>query len=206
MSSPRRGLAALAAPRLQAKAWASRVIVDPPARALLALHVHPNAITMAGFAVAVGAAYLVAQGHLLAGGIVMLAGAAMDMFDGAVARLGGKASTFGAMLDSVMDRLSEAAVLFGLLVFYVRGADDVGAYLAFGALAASIMVSYARARAEGLGVGGDVGFMGRPERIVVLGAGLLLGYPTWALGAIAALATMTVVQRVAHVWRTGRRG
>ena len=195
----------MSAPRLQARAWANRFVVAPPARLLLALHIHPNVITVAGFAAAVGAAYLLAEGRLLAGGIVMLAGAALDLFDGAVARLGGKESTFGAMLDSVFDRLSEIAVLFGLLVFYVRGADDVGAYLAFGALAASLMVSYLRARSEGLGVPGDVGLMGRPERIVVLGAGLLLGYPTWALGIIAALASLTVAQRAVHVWRAGRR-
>ena len=194
----------MSAPRLQARAWATRVVVEPPARLLLALHVHPNAITAAGFAVALGAAYLLADGRLLVGGIVMLAGAALDMFDGAVARMGGKESTFGAMLDSVLDRLSEIAVLFGLLVFYVRGGDDAGAYLAFGALAASLMVSYLRARSEGLGVPGDVGLMGRPERIVVLGAGLLLGYPAWALGIIAVLASLTVVQRAVHVWRAVR--
>ena len=193
------------APRLQVRAWAARFVVEPPARLLLALHIHPNAITAAGFAVAVGAAYLLAEGLLWQGGIVMLAGAALDMYDGAVARLGGKESTFGAMLDSVLDRLGEVVVLFGLLVFYVRGADDVGAYLAFGALAASLMVSYLRARSEGLGVPGDVGLMGRPERIVVLGAGLLLGYPAWALGIIAALGSLTVVQRAVHVWRAGRR-
>ena len=194
----------MSAPRLQGRAWANRCVVAPPARLLLALHVHPNVITVAGFAVAVGAAYLLAEGRLLAGGIVMLAGAALDLFDGAVARLGGKESTFGAMLDSVLDRLSEIAVLFGLLVFYVRGADDVGAYLAFGALAASLMVSYLRARSEALGVPGDVGLMGRPERILVLGAGLLLGYPAWALGIIAVLASLTVGQRAVHVWRAGR--
>ena len=195
----------MSAPRLQVRAWAARVVVEPPARLLLALHIHPNAITAAGFAVAAGAAYLLAEGRLWQGGIVMLAGAALDMYDGAVARLGGKESTFGAMLDSVLDRLGEVVVLFGLLVFYVRGADDVGAYLAFGALAASLMVSYLRARSEGLGVPGDVGLMGRPERIVVLGAGLLLGYPAWALGIIAALGSLTVVQRAVHVWRAGRR-
>ena len=193
------------APRLQVRAWAARFVVEPPARLLLALHIHPNAITAAGFAVAAAAAYLLAEGRLWQGGIVMLAGAALDMYDGAVARLGGKESTFGAMLDSVLDRLGEIVVLFGLLVFYVRGADDVGAYLAFGALAASLMVSYLRARSEGLGVPGDVGLMGRPERIVVLGAGLLLGYPAWALGIIAALGSLTVVQRAVHVWRAGRR-
>ncbi len=195
----------MSAPRLQVRAWAARFVVEPPTRLLLALHIHPNAITAAGFAVAVAAAYLLAEGRLWQGGIVMLAGAALDMYDGAVGRLGGKESRFGAMLDSVLDRLGEVVVLFGLLVFYVRAGDDTGAYLAFGALAASLMVSYLRARSEGLGVPGDVGLMGRPERIVVLGAGLLLGYPSWALGIIAALASLTVVQRAVHVWRAGRR-
>ena len=195
----------MSAPRLRARAWAARVVVEPPARLLLALHVHPNAITVAGFAVSVGAAYLLAVGRpLWLGGLVMLAGAALDMFDGAVARLGGKESTFGAMLDSVLDRLGEVAVLFGLLIFFVRTENDGGAYLAFGALAASLMVSYLRARSEGLGVPGDVGLMGRPERIVVLGAGLLLGYPAWALGIIVALGSLTVVQRAVHVWRASR--
>ena len=200
----RRAVAALSAPRLQARGWANRVVVEPVARGLLALRIHPNAITLAGVAVAGGAAYLIGDGRLLAGGIVMLAGALMDLFDGAVARLGDKASSFGAMLDSVMDRLGEAVVLFGLLAFYVRGGNDLGAYLAFGALAVSFMVSYLRARAEGLGVGGDVGLMGRPERVVVLGAGLLLGFPAWALAIIVALGSLTVVQRVVHVWRAGR--
>ena len=201
MSAPRRAFAALGAPRLQAKAWATRVLVDPVARGLHALGIHPNAITLAGFAIAVGAGYLLSEGRLLAGGLVMLAGAGADLFDGAVARLGGKASTFGALLDSVMDRLGEAAVLFGLLVFYVRDAHALGVYLVFGALVTSLLVSYLRARAEGLGVAGDVGLMGRPERVVVLGAGLLAGYPLYALGVIVALASVTVVQRAMQVWR-----
>jgi CDP-diacylglycerol--glycerol-3-phosphate 3-phosphatidyltransferase len=181
--------------------WATRYFSGPIARALIALHISPNTITVAGFLVVAGGAYLIAEGELLIGGAVMLGGAAMDMFDGAVARLSGKESTFGAFLDSVTDRLGESIVLFGLLVFYVRGADELGAYLAFGTMVASYTTSYLRARAEGLGVPGDVGFMGRPERVVVLGAGLLLGYEQIALGMILAVASITIVQRTAHVWR-----
>ena len=190
--------------RIRAKGWATRHFSAPIARALIALRVTPNMITLAGFLVACGAAYLIADGRLLLGGLVMLGGAVMDMFDGAVARITGKASVFGAFFDSVMDRLGEAAVLFGLLALYVRDGHTLGAYLSVGALVASIMVSYSRARAEGLDIEGDVGFMGRPERIVVLGAGLLLGYPIYALALILVVAGFTTVQRMVYVWRKTR--
>ena len=195
----------LGPPRLRAKAWATRFVSAPLARVLLTLHVSPNAITLAGFAVVAGAAYLLAEGELLLGGLVMLAGASMDMLDGAVARLGNKESTFGAFLDSVTDRLGESVVLFGLLVLYVRDAHELGAYLAFGTMVASYTTSYLRARAEGLGVPGDVGFMGRPERVVVLGVGLIAGYELYALGVILVVSGITVAQRVAHVWRNADR-
>jgi phosphatidylglycerophosphate synthase len=159
---------------------------------------------VAGLAIVVAAAYLLSTGHLLAGGITMLAGASVDMLDGAVARLGQRVTRFGAFLDSVADRLGEAAVFFGLLVYYLDGSHHLGVYLSFGAMAASFMVSYLRARAEGLGVPSDVGLMGRPERIVVLGAGLLAGYPLYALGLVLILATLTVAQRLFHVARQTR--
>ena len=193
------------APRLRLRGAAERFVAHPIARVLIALRVHPNVLTLAGFGVAAAAAWLLADGRLFAGGAVMLAGAAMDMLDGSVARLSGKASAFGAFLDSVMDRLGEAVVLFGLAVFYARGGHELGAHLAFGALVASLMVSYMRARAEGLfGGQSDVGFLGRPERVVVLGAALLLGYPLYGLGAITALGALTMAQRAWHVFRAAR--
>jgi CDP-diacylglycerol--glycerol-3-phosphate 3-phosphatidyltransferase len=190
--------------RVRSKAWATRYFSGPVARGLVALHISPNAITVAGFLVSVGAAYLIAEGQIVLGGVVMLLGAGMDMFDGAVARLTNKASTFGAFLDSVLDRLGEAAVLFGLLAYYIRSGHELGAYLAFGTVVLSIMVSYSRARAEGLDIPGDVGFMGRPERVIVLGAGLLLQYPIYALGIIAVVSGVTIVQRTIHVRRNTR--
>jgi CDP-diacylglycerol--glycerol-3-phosphate 3-phosphatidyltransferase len=189
----------LMAPRLHAKAWASRYVSMPVARVLLAMRISPNALTLTGLAVTVAAAYLLATGHLLMGGITMLAGASVDMLDGAVARLGHRVTRFGALLDSVADRLSEAVVFFGLLVYFVGQNHDLGTYLSFGALAASMLVSYLRARGEGMGVVADVGFMGRPERIVVLGVGLLLAYPVHALGVILVLSALTVGQRIVHV-------
>jgi len=144
---------------------------------------------------------LLSEGEIVIGGIVMLIGAVMDMFDGGVARMTNTASTFGAYWDSVLDRLGEAAVLFGLLVFYVRDAHELGAFLVFGTVVLSIMVSYSRARAEGLNVPGDVGIMGRPERIVVMGIGLLTQYPEYAMGLIMAASTVTLIQRTLHVRR-----
>ncbi len=191
-------------PRLRTRGLITRLISNPVARVLIALRISPNLITLAGFGVAAYSAYLLSDGRLLIGGIVMIIGAAMDMLDGAVARLAGKESTFGAFFDSVMDRLGEAVVLFGLAVFYMRASDALGVYLVFGALTSSMMVSYLRARSEGLAIPGDVGLLGRPERVVVLGVALLAGYPLHGLGVIAALASLTVVQRGWHVWRVTR--
>ena len=156
-------------------------------------------ITIAGFLVSAIAAYIISDGMLVVGGVVMLAGSIMDMFDGAVARLTNTGSKFGAYLDSMLDRFGEAVVLFGLLVYYVRNTSELGIVLAFGTVVLSIMVSYSRARAEGLAIQGDGGFMGRPERIVVLGAGLLLQLPEYAMGIIILTSLITIVQRSKHV-------
>jgi CDP-diacylglycerol--glycerol-3-phosphate 3-phosphatidyltransferase len=191
----------LLAPRLRARALAEKYVSIPLARLLQALRISPNSLTLAGLAVSIGAGYLLSEGWLIAGGAVMLAGAFLDMLDGPLARLGQQASRSGAFLDSVADRLGEAAVLFGLLVFYVRDGHELGTYLTVGALVASQMVSYLRARAEGLGIPSDVGFMGRPERVVVLGAGLLAGYPLYPLAIILALSGVTMAQRIYHTLR-----
>lgn len=194
----------ISAPRVPAKTLAVRFFSDPVAGVLVALHISANMVTLAGFAVASLGGWMLADGLIWQGGLVMLAGSLMDMFDGAVARRTGQTTVFGAFLDSVMDRLGEAVVLFGLLVFYARDAHTLGAYLACGAIVTSTMVSYARARAEGLGIQGDIGIMGRPERIVVLAVGLLAyGFsddaPLYALGVITAGASFTVLQRMWYV-------
>ena len=193
----------LLAPRLRARALAEKYVSIPLARFLQALRISPNSLTLTGLAVSVGAGYLLSEGWPIAGGAVMVAGAFLDMLDGPLARLGQRASRSGAFLDSVADRLGEAAVLFGLLVFYIRDGHELGAYLTVGVLVASQMVSYLRARAESLGIPSDVGFMRRPERVVVLGVGLLAGYPLYPLAIILALSGVTMVQRIYHTLRHG---
>lgn len=191
----------MSSPRRTAKEVVHRYLSNPVARVLVALHVSPNAITLAGVVTVSVAAYFAATGQFLTAGLVMLAGSVLDLFDGAVARLTGQATRTGAYLDSLMDRVGESIMLFGLLMYYVDADHKLGALLAFAAAAISTLVSYSRARAEGLGIKGDVGLLGRPERVVLLSAGLLAGYPVWALGIIVVLGTVTVLQRLVHVSR-----
>lgn len=179
----------------------------PGARFLNSLGLTPNAITLLGFGICVVAAGLVGAGWLLAGGIVFLVGGALDLFDGGLARLTGKASPFGALLDSVFDRLGEAALFVGLAI-YSLDAGFSDRYLLFFmtvlllALIFSQGVSYLRARGEGLGVFTRAGLMTRPERVAILGVGLtidaLTGFPlmAWLLLVIAAVSCFTLFQRM----------
>ena len=178
---------------------------EPGARAFKALGFTPNAITLLGFAVCVVSAYLVGEGWLVWGGAVFLAGSILDLFDGALARLTGRDSAFGALLDSVFDRLGEAALFVGLAIFALRSeqGEDYRALFITALLLALIFsqgVSYLRARGEGLGVFTRAGLMTRTERVALLGIGLLLGWIPWlllgVLVAIAAVSCFTLFQRM----------
>ena len=181
-------------------------IVDGIARLLVKLGFSPSGLTVIGVLIACVAAALIAQGMLAVGGIVMLIAGVFDMFDGAVARMTDRATKFGAFFDSVMDRVSEAIVLLGLLWFYLEDGEQLGAVLVYVAIVGSTMVSYARARAEGLGIECKGGLMQRPERVASLGIGIIVGQ-WWepavliVLGVIAALTVVTTVQRVVETAR-----
>ncbi len=175
---------------------APAAVLDPVVRALAALGVTPNMLSVAGLLGNGVAGFLVARGDLGAGGIVMLLASALDMLDGALARRTGKATRFGALLDSTFDRLSEAAVLFGVLLYMLDRGHDVQAALAFVAIVGSLMVSYVRARAEGLGVSMTDGLFTRPERVVLLGVALLFGWLRAALWVLAVLTMLTASQRL----------
>ena len=173
----------------------------PGARLLRALKFTPTAVTLLGFGITVVGACLVGFGWLLAGGIVFLAGAGMDLMDGALARLTGTVSPFGALLDSVFDRLGEAALFLGLAIYVLKGdfSDDRRLFFVVVLLLALIFsqgVSYLRARGEGLGVFTRAGLMTRPERVVLLGIGLMIDQIVWILLAIAAVSCFTLFQRM----------
>lgn len=187
--------------RDQLRAAVLRYIELPGARFFRAIKFTPNGITILGFLIAIFSAYLVGSGWLLAGGIVFLCGGGLDLMDGALARLTGKVSAFGALLDSVFDRLSEAALFVGLAVYALR--EDLGEdrqiffiTVLLLALIFSQGVSYLRARGEGLGVFTKAGLMTRPERVVLLGAGLIAGQIEWFLLAIAVVSCFTLFQRM----------
>lgn len=185
----------------------SRFVETPGARLLKTLGVSPNAITLLGFAICVVAAYLVSSGWLLAGGLVFLAGGGLDMFDGALARMTGKDSSFGALLDSVFDRLGEAALFVGIGVYaldagFGEGFLRVYMVIILLALIFSQGVSYLRARGEGLGAFTRDGLMTRTERVVILGGGLvadgLTSFPLmpWILMVVAVVSCFTLFQRM----------
>lgn len=178
-----------------------RYVEIPGARFLHALKFTPNSITLLGFAVCVVSAYLVGANLLLLGGVVFLLGGALDLFDGALARLTGKTSSFGALLDSVFDRLGEAALFVGLGIYALRaGLGDRQLLLFITVLLLALIfsqgVSYLRARGEGLGVFIRSGLMTRPERVVLLGVGLLIDQIFWVLLLIAAVSCFTLFQRM----------
>jgi CDP-diacylglycerol---glycerol-3-phosphate 3-phosphatidyltransferase len=172
--------------------------------------VTPNALTTSGVLLCAAASVLVLfeNRHQLLfywlGAVVFVAGSVLDILDGALARAGGKTTPFGAFLDSTTDRISEGFMLTAIAFVFARHGRDVFVAVAMAAVAGSFLVSYTRARAEALGLRGDVGIGSRAERVVVITAGLVLapwGVLPWAIALLAATAWITVVQRVLHVRR-----
>ncbi len=186
-----------------ARLLASRSVVG-----LARTRVTPNALTTSGVTLCLAAAVLVFfenHGTLLfywAGAAVFVIGSVLDILDGALARAGGKTTPFGAFLDSTTDRVGEGAVLGAIALVFSRHGQEVGLAFAVAAVAGSFLVSYTRAKAEALGLRGDVGLGSRAERVVVIAAGLVLapwGLLPWFIYLLAATAWLTVVQRILHV-------
>ena len=182
----------------------TRWLVEPVARALARIGVTPNALTVSGFLLNLINAWLLAVGQQQLAGALILLFTGLDAFDGTLARISGRVTRFGGFLDSVLDRYTEAALFFGLLIFYVQAPDPTTVYLIYASLVGSLLVSYTRARAEGLGVRCQEGWFTRVERILVLSLGLLLTQVRLALWVLAVLANVTAVQRIVHVYRLTR--
>jgi CDP-diacylglycerol--glycerol-3-phosphate 3-phosphatidyltransferase len=188
----------------------SRQFAIGPALALGRIGFTPNALTIIGSILTASVGLLIAQGWFVAAGLCLWLFSATDTLDGALARATNRVTVFGAFLDSVCDRYAEAGVFLGMVWWYQTHNDTLGVVLAYVAVIGSLMVSYARARAEGVGLqAAEVGFFQRPERIITLGVGLLVAsvLPVFlliVLAALAALTTLTVIQRVLHVARHAR--
>ena len=182
-------------------------ITSPIVTVLSKLGMTPNTLTVMNLVLNVVAAYVIASGHFLLGGLLVLGAGLFDLLDGALARFTKQTTRFGAVLDSTIDRVSEAAILCGLVIWYVgqEGATSQ-IVLVLAVLIGSFLVSYIRARAEGLGWQCQVGLFTRAERVIVLAIGLIAGR-IWvhsvsvALGVLAVFVFVTVVQRLAYLWK-----
>lgn len=177
----------------------TRSLVDVLAGGLAKLGFTPNALTLLGTFFMLGIGLILAQGYFLVGGILMAAAAAFDALDGGLARLTNRVTKFGAFLDSTTDRWAEAFVYGGLMWWFMEQGLRVELMLTYAAIIGSLMVSYTRARAEGLGVDCKVGLFTRFERIAVLGLGLLFNQMYIALIVLAVLSNFTAIQRIVHV-------
>jgi CDP-diacylglycerol--glycerol-3-phosphate 3-phosphatidyltransferase len=174
----------------------------------------PNKLTAAGVTLCLSAAVLVwfeKDGELLffwIGAVVFIVGSILDILDGALARATGRSTPFGAFVDSTTDRVGEAAMLAAIGLVFARDGNEVALAFAFAAVAGSFLVSYTRARAEALGLRGDVGLSSRAERVVIISTGLILapwGVLPWAIYVLTASAWITVLQRILAVRAQLRR-
>jgi CDP-diacylglycerol--glycerol-3-phosphate 3-phosphatidyltransferase len=190
----------------------ARQFVAAIVRPLARLGITPNMVTLLGVLISLVTAVVIASGYIVAGGVLILFAGIFDMFDGAMARVRNAATTFGAFLDSTLDRYSESIILGGLLYYALQrpglheavwpfpNEQQWMIFSIFVAAVGSLLVSYAKARAEGLGLECKTGLLARPERVVILAIGLLTGTTIWALMLLAVLTHVTAIERIVHVW------
>jgi len=176
-------------------------LADPVARALLRAHVRPNQLTILGLGVSCLAAYAFSQQWLRLGALLLAVAGLFDFFDGALARLAGQETCFGAFLDSVVDRYSDLIVLLGILLLYHQTGDRVGGAATLATLLGTVMVSYTKARAQSIGVSCEIGLMERPERLIGLIAGAVFHVLTPMMIVLAVLTNVTALQRIFYTRR-----
>lgn len=195
------------------------LIIDAMVRLLASAGISPNFLTAIGVTINIGCGVLFGFGEFFWAGIVLIVANLFDMLDGNVARLSGRVTKFGSFLDSTLDRLSDMVAFLGIIVFYAANVPQhslLNVFLAGVGLIASVMVSYATARSEGLGVKANVGFLQRPERVVLLIIGAL---STWnwnsdfflfnrmpqVLWVLAIGSVWTLIHRMFYIWKEFRR-
>lgn len=192
----------------------ARRLIERVMRPLARTGITPNMLTVIGLLLTIFTAGVIAFNHLRIGGILVLGAGVFDMFDGAMARVSQKSSKFGAFFDSTLDRYAEGILLLGIIIYaqlhlpqqHLIGAittANLVVWLTYLAALSSLMISYTRARAEGLGLECKMGLLARPERVILLAAGLLLGGQPgllWTMLVMAVLTTITAIQRIVHIW------
>jgi CDP-diacylglycerol---glycerol-3-phosphate 3-phosphatidyltransferase len=178
-----------------------RILYEPPARLFSAWGISPNVVTIFGFFLMVGIAIVLAQGYYFLGGILIIIAALFDAMDGTLARMMGRTSRFGAFLDSTLDRFSEAVIFFGLFIYLSGQNQRLELILIYATTVGSLMVSYARARAEGIDIYLKDGLFTRFERVFLLVVGLLFNQLTPVLWVLAVFTNFTALQRMYIVWR-----
>ena len=159
----------------------------------------PNVLSIIGFLITLFACYRLSF-DLLTGGVLILVGALFDMLDGAVARTKNKITRFGSFLDSVLDRYSDAFIFLAIAYNLRCASNNTGVILCLGTILGSFMISYSRARAEGIGEECKHGIMERPERIILISLGAISGFIIPALWILVVLTNFTVMQRIYYVW------
>jgi CDP-diacylglycerol--glycerol-3-phosphate 3-phosphatidyltransferase len=181
-------------------------VIEPIAKLLISLRVHPHVVTFAGLGFSVFAAFFFKEGEFFNAGIMVILAGICDVLDGRLARETNQMTKFGALFDSSIDRYSEVLIFLGLSTYFLMRSSYV-VLVIIAAIAGSFMVSYTRARAEGLGIQCKVGIMQRQERITFLAAGAILGsipgtknfFLMLSLWLIAILANVTVIQRIIFI-------
>ena len=176
-------------------------VLDPLGRFFNRLGLTPNMMTLLGLIGNSVGAYFLARGEMLTGGVLVLLMTPIDALDGTMARLRGESSDFGAFVDSVSDRYAELIIYGGLLYHFLSLGEPLGGMLVFGAAAGSVLVSYVKARAEGLGYEAKVGLLTRVERYLVLAPALVFNQLIIGLAIIALFANITALQRIWYVRR-----
>ena len=176
-------------------------ILNAIGASLLNLGIRANFVTLLGIVGNIIAAYCIINGDLVLGGIFVILIGPLDAIDGTLARLQGDIRPFGALLDSVSDRVSEAAVLFGLLCYFFTCENQLGVILVFFSLVGSFLVSYVRARAQSLGSDPKIGILTRVERYIITSLFLLFSQPIAGLVILAVFTHITVFQRIWYAWK-----
>lgn len=180
--------------------WAT-ALLQGAARVLLRIGISPNLFTFLAFWVVASISIILARGYLRLGGILLLLTAWFDAVDGTLARMSGRVSPFGAFLDATLDRYAESLIYLGLLIHYLDAYSRTNVILIYLTIVGSLIISYARAKAESVNIPCKEGLLTRFERLAILVLGLIFLRVEWALWILAPLANLTAIQRMVVVWR-----